>query len=219
MRLVILLLLLGCKGGAEQAKEEIAREESDLAARRAQYQKQMAPLNAIRATYEKSARDVIAAHPAEDGGDIGKVKGRSIALIFATKTLPDGEQRPAYGLWSRGTDLENQAWLAKDPATAGVLVICDVHIVAAGKWVQSLGMANEKELGNAFIHRYDVRAVLVPENLVAARWTRYGQVPGISDHQLTPMYSDEERADLDALLAGTAPKAEGKLPKTRLGVY
>jgi hypothetical protein len=215
MRIVIGLLLLGCKGGAEQAKEDLAREERDRAATQAQYAKQMALSGAI--CYEKTERAVITAHPAEDGGDVAQIKGRSIALVLATKTYPDGEQRPAYSLWNIGTDTENQSWFAKDPAAAGVLVICDAHIEAAGKWVQSKGMANEKELGNAFIHRFDVRAVLVPENVVVARWTRYGQIPGISNHELMPTYADEERADLSALVAGTAPKAEGKLPRTTLG--
>jgi hypothetical protein len=215
----MLLLLLGCKGGADQAKEDLAREERDRAATQAQYEKQMAPLNAIRATYEKTARDVIAAHPAEDGGDIAQIKGRSLAIILATKTYPDGEQRPSSSLWSMGDEIEKQPWLAKDPAAAGVLVIVDAHIVPAGKWIQSQGNADEKELGNAFIHRYDLRAVLVPENVVVARWTRYGQVPGLSDHELMPTYNEEERTDLDALLAGKAPAAEGKPPKTRLGGY
>jgi hypothetical protein len=215
----VLLLLLGCKGGAERAKEDLAREERDLTARQAEYAQKMAPLRAISATYEKTAREVIAAHPAADGGDIAQVKGRTLAPILATKTYPDGEKRPAYSLWNVGSDLEKQTWLAKDPATAGVLVIADASIEPYGKWIRAQGKANEKELGNAFIHRYDVRAVLVPENVVVARWTRYGQVPGISDHQLMPTYDEEERADLDALLAGTAPQADGRPPKTRLGGY
>jgi len=217
--LVVAVTLLGCKGGADQAAKDIAAEEARSAEARRVNEKEMAPMRALEARYEKSAIATIAAHTPKDGtATIDLVKGRKIAPILATKTYPDGEQRPLGKLWCRGR-CDKQPLLAQDPADAGVLVIADVRIVDAGKWVSKGDLGQVKELGNAFIHEYDVRAVLVPEDIVVARWRRYGFIPGISNHELMPVKDEELTDDMMAIAQGRVPVEEGRPPKTDLGRY
>jgi hypothetical protein len=218
--LLVTLVLVACKGGADEAARDNARDEARRASERAAAEKEMAPYRELEQRYEKAARDAIAAHQPHDGtADLEKMKGRKIAPILATKTYPSGEQRPVGHLWCSGR-CEKEPWIASAPTAAGVLVIADAAIVDGGKWV-SENRAGEvvKELGKAYIHRYEVRAVLVPEDVVVARWTRYGMLPGMSDQELMPVRGEEMSADIAALFAGNAPVEEGQPPKTSLGGY
>lgn len=217
MRWSLLILVLGCKSGADRAKEDVEAEEARIAAQTAQAERANAPLRELRDRYHATAKATIEGHRPTGAGDIAKAAGRTIAPILATKTYPSGEQRPSYELWCRGR-CDQDARIAKDPATAGVLVVVHARIDLAGTWVSSTEVGGSaKELGNGYFHRYEATAILVPENITIGSWVRWGSIPGLSDHELIPPLETETSDDLAALAGGRAPASEGTLPKTRLG--
>jgi hypothetical protein len=218
----------------EQARKEADRRNAeDDAVRQAQYATEVGVAKAYAAASTRLL-SVVADNAPIVASELPKARGRRVAALlhsshheWTAADKSDFAANPEYAEASALIDKPGQLycaancpelvaepWFATDPAALGMLVLVDRKMRPIGEFVE---VGRDRSDGpfhdTAFVATITFRAVLIPEAVVVASWTRVRYPPPRKDsldfENITDRFSlDELKSDLLALQRGEAPASE-----------